>query len=130
MKQATRSYSFLIEILLVILFFSLASIVSVQIFLRARENNERSKEQNLALITVQSILEETASSQKPENATLYFDKNWNAVSIDGAYAVRLTAEEARKTTAGSLWLLKADAVTTNDDIPLLELQTQTFVKNK
>lgn len=103
----SRSSLFLMEMIIAILFFSLASAVCIQLFAKSHTLSRQTVNQNQAVIQAQNLAEsylalegdfeqmaalfDTADADN-ETATLqlYFDTNWNPVSVsDALYATEM-----------------------------------------
>lgn len=97
----SRSSLFLMEMILAILFFSLASAVCIQLFAKSHTLSKLTINQNHALIQTQNLaegflaaegdLEEISSlfplsdfDEKSNSITLYFDDNWSPVETENA----------------------------------------------
>lgn len=97
----SRSSLFLMEMILAILFFSLASAVCIQLFAKSHTLSKLTINQNHALIQTQNLaegflaaegdLEEISSlfplsdlDEKSNSITLYFDDDWNPVETESA----------------------------------------------
>lgn len=97
----SRSSLFLMEMILAILFFSLASAVCIQLFAKSHTLGKLTINQNHALIQTQNLAEgflaaegdlEKISSLFPlsdfdandNSITLYFDDNWSPVEVGNA----------------------------------------------
>ena len=120
MRQAQRPKSplFLMEVILVILFFAIASVVCVQLFVQAYLLSTESSDltaavreaRNTAEIfkavggsTTETALLLDAVPPGPQDQTmiLYYDRDWNRVKEDGWYRLELATEpEAAGVAAG------------------------------
>lgn len=82
-KGMSRSHLFLIELIVVILFFSSASVITVQVFIKAFQLSERTTALNGAMLTVQTAAEtdKTVSFQDIDTSkkTVCFNEDWEAV---------------------------------------------------
>ncbi len=117
MNPAGRFYSFLSEILLTLLFFSISAAVLLQMFVRAEEESRQTSLRTAALISAQSMMEESAVDGKARSRTFETD--------EGEYSVTVTVE---KEDAGSGVLLRITAVTAGPEgEPLLSLPMETAV---
>lgn len=98
-KRTSKSGLFLLELVLGILFFSLASAVCVSLFVNARLTSARSRDLTEAMLQAQTVAESYRSvdgdmerlaqlldAQQQEDALcLFYDKDWNPAS-DSSYA--------------------------------------------
>ena len=99
------------ELIIVILFFSIASVVCVQLFVNAYKTNQSTKESSQATLITQSLAEGfmgcggdiavmgsmfNSAVIKGNELYLFYDNEWNSVSDDAnaAYVARLTADNA------------------------------------
>ena len=65
-------YTFIIEMLLVTLFFSLAAAILLQVFVAARLQSDENVATNRALIAAQSALEIAQAEDTPEQTVCYW----------------------------------------------------------
>jgi Tfp pilus assembly protein PilE len=104
-----------VELIVVILFFSLCVLLSVQLFTQAQVKSLRSERENHALLRAQSAVE-CLYQYDPQNMSLperldgctadgqiYYDKDWTVVSSgeNAAYQMSVTAQP-EQTAAGQL----------------------------
>ena len=68
--NGSRSYGFLIETLLALLFFALSAAVLLQTFWAAGEKSDRTALRTAALISARSLLEESLTDGQPRSAVL------------------------------------------------------------
>ncbi len=68
MRSNNRSNALLVELLIVVLFFMLASTVLLQVFVKARNMSEKSGWITRALTEAQNVSERLAASDDPEAA--------------------------------------------------------------
>lgn len=105
---ARRSTAFLTELLIVILFFSVASAVTIRMFAAAHDTSAQSERLHSAVIEAQSVAEvlrvekdATAAlaflygnvTQQDELFVVQFDKSWQPVSSEGAYVLSVAQED-------------------------------------
>lgn len=98
----SRSSLFLMEMIIAILFFSLASAVCIQLFAKSHTLSKQTVNQNYAVIHAQNLAEsylalegdleqiaplfESASFDASNNTIqLYFDAEWNPTNAAGAF---------------------------------------------
>ena len=138
MKQSARVHTALIELILVILFFSISAAVILQFFVAAHLKSEESAQKSAAILQAQQIAEgfqqtgtlpQNALAQQ-EDAVLYFDEDWRALSsLEGAsFLARLSLQE-EKTPAGSLRRLTVDlhAIESDGQDELYALSVEKYV---
>ena len=104
------------ELIIVILFFSIASVVCVQLFVNAYKTNQATKESSQATLITQSLAEGfmgcggNVAAMEPlfdsavingNELSLFYDSEWNLVP-DGSnaeYVARLTVDNAADATS-------------------------------
>ncbi len=107
MKTNSKTSLFLMELIIVILFFSIASVVCVQLFVNAYNTNTQTKESSQATLLIQNLAEGYLGTGgnlnemlplydsaviEGNSLSLYYDADWNKVS-DGssaAYVARIS----------------------------------------
>lgn len=87
----SRSSLFLMELVIVILFFSLASAVCVRLFVKAHQMDQNTVNLNHAMMWIQNYAEEFRSYPFVTSETIFFDKDWNACenSSSALYSVSI-----------------------------------------
>lgn len=108
MKNIGKVRAFLTEFVLVILFFSLSAVIALQLFLKANDKSELSRNMTMAYI----IAEQTAEKFKTQteetiedmqNGTAYwYDKEWNACDEDEARFSLSVSMSVESTASGEL----------------------------
>lgn len=94
-KGISRSQLFLIELIVVVLFFSLAAAMVMMVFGKAHELSAGSEALNGAISAIQSVAE-TDKVKQPEEVvqgteSVYFDEDWKKTDPENA-EYRLTTE--------------------------------------
>lgn len=119
-RPVSKSHAFLIELTIVLLFFSLCAAIALGLFVNAHNADERARLTTVALMDLQSIAE-TAKAAEDLPAI----RNYVASLMDGdAYALSADLkEEARP--AGTMTLLTLSAVGPEGD-DLLEIRVQKY----
>lgn len=109
MKNIGKVRAFLTEFVLVILFFSLSAVIALQLFLKANDKSELSKNMTMAYI----IAEQTAEAIKSEEEEIsleeilnrkgcWYDKEWKVCGeTEAKFVLSLNVSE-EKTVAGML----------------------------
>lgn len=137
----SKSTLFLMELIIAILFFALASTVCIRLFSKSHLLSKQTVNQNQAIIQVQNLadiflaadgdpqkmedilshaqyLEETASF------TLHFDKDWNAVQdhMEAAYSIvlKLLPEDDKNLISAKIDVVSAHS-TSNEGTSLYDL---------
>ena len=106
-------YTFILEMLLVTLFFSLAAAVLLQVFVAARLKSDENVAKNKALIAAQSALEIALVQEIQPQTEYWYDAGWQPLenSEHASYRVTVSCELEQTSGAGNLYLL---SVTTDD----------------
>ena len=108
MKTNSKTSLFLMELIIVILFFSIASVVCVQLFVNAYNTNTVTKESSQATLIIQNLAEGylgtdgDIESMVPlydsavyENGSLvlFYDNEWNTLSdsASASYTARISS---------------------------------------
>lgn len=142
MTKLKQTNTFLVEIVIVILFFSLSVAVTLQLFVSAHANSTLSSEKNIALMRAQSVCEQIREAgpgapesfeKKIEGCTLTeqngsvgryevcFDKDWNIVNMQSAYLMTI---EINSTQEESGLLINAAVSVTKDKNGVAQMLTQ------
>ncbi len=119
-EKKSRSFNFLIELLISCLFFALASILCVQLFVKGKERGELAQAISTAALEAQSVAEQLRSYQgeelanwlgcswQQEKCVLSFDAAWQ-LNEDEAY--RLEIEPGLLENVVSDWQQRSFTVT-------------------
>lgn len=108
MKGIKRINSFLVEIIVVLLFFSLSATIILQVFVATHKKEQQSLDINRAVILTQKLTEEYRANadanswcDNPETQgdstvyTLFYDSEWApSDGADSAYKVVFTVNES------------------------------------
>ena len=147
MKTSGRRNPVLAELILVILFFSLSSAVLIQVFVKARNISETSREETLGLVLAQDLME--CWKQKPENPydTFSVENGWKRTVSEESGQLFLAAAdenmdmkpgetgafgiEARifrdEQEAGTLYRIRVTIVRNRDGQLVADLETASYV---
>ncbi len=135
MKNRSASSLFLVELLLSILFFSLAAAVCVQLFVQSHLISRKSADQNAAVTCMQStaaILEAesgslsalseiyTEGSLQDGSFTVYYDQDWQECAADCASSC--IQVERRETAEGLLSFILTAKSSTDEEPPIYTLE--------
>lgn len=94
MNKTNKSHSslFLIELMIVLVFFALASTVCIQLFVQSHLLSQSTAEQNEAILLAESMAEEfRAADGDISEKEVYYDENWSVCSREEAsYAREVT----------------------------------------
>ena len=147
MRKNSSSSLFLMELIIAILFFSLASTVCIQLFVKAHLLTEKSVNINQSILWTQNLAEgflnsngdlagmkelfDEKSELGEDHISLYFDSDWNPVAAgtDSArYEVKLqlTATDTSLVTAQ---IVSTDLKQTVETEPIYSLKVDKFVGN-
>ena len=134
MNRINRSHLFLLEFIIIILFFALACSVCVSMFVTARTAAAQSTELSMASAYAQTaaenfkacgrdigyLEEQFGAAQDGNGAAAYFDRDWNAAAQqDAAYALRIGYR-----TQGALLL--ADICVTKDGAEIYRIEAARY----
>lgn len=113
--NAHSSYGFFMELLLVLLFFSLSAVILLQVFLTARQKSDDAALRGTALIVAQSLLEESLADGQPHTQT-FVDKSGET------YTATVDVAVSEESAAGLLFNMVATVTDLqgNQVIPPLE----------
>lgn len=108
MKRLTRANTFLLEMIIVLLFFSLAAAVTLTFFSKAHRMASNSQELNYAVIAAQDFAESLLADKKegpPSPLSLYYDQSWAEIDSidDSAYSLTCIPHEDQTDGGVSLW---------------------------
>lgn len=147
MRKNSSSSLFLMELIIAILFFSLASTVCIQLFVKAHLLTEKSVNINQSILWTQNLAEgflnsngdlagmkelfDEKSELGEDHISLYFDNDWNpiAAGTDSArYEIKLqlTGTDASLITAQ---IISSDLKQTTETEPIYSLTVDKFVGN-
>ena len=136
-RNASQSSLFLIELIFVIFFFSLASMLCVQVFVKAHLISKEAKEESLGSTLVSSVAEALSDTDTSSTDTSFeelfpeaketkngwqiaYDENGTAISSeDASYYLTITKETNDHLNQYSLILKDADGIS----IYTLDLKT-------
>ncbi len=136
--KSSKTKLFLIELIVVIFFFAISSVVCINLFARARLMSLSSSETTNAMLRAQAAAEtirgtngdprsSSGFSGAVANAngyTLYYDENWAGVAGAAEAAYRMNV-----TFAGSERLVKATITVQKGDAELLKINTARYLES-
>lgn len=109
MKNIGRVRAFLTEFVLVILFFSLSAVIALQLFLKANDKSEESKNMTMAYIIAERTAEEIkaaamnkSANENMEDNLFWYDEDWVFCNEEGAKYVLAIHENDEQTAGGEL----------------------------
>lgn len=83
MKKNSKKNPALVELILVILFFSLSSVILVQVFAKAKRISDLSHAETLGTIYAQSMIESWKADPKNAQDNLFYE-GWTVKEVNGA----------------------------------------------
>ena len=121
MKMAKKRHSslFLIELMIALLFFSLAAVVCVQFFIQSHLLSQKAVNLNEAVLLATSIAEEfRARDGEMESQTIYLDDTWQPTEANLAiFTTTVKVEPAEGT------MMQANIIILGlEDAPIYELE--------
>lgn len=135
MKKSFRNTSFLVELLINILIFSISCAILVSVFGKASQLARTTREENFASAEIHTLFE-LAKARGVEalgggtDGETYYDKNWNAAdSQNAAYGIEMDIEETA-TEGGVLRRLTATARRSGDGSEICTLETTLYNPQK
>lgn len=125
-------YTFIIEMLLVTLFFSLAAAVLLQVFVATRLQSDENVAKNKALVAAQSALEVAVSGNTDQQTVYWYDAGWQPVDSDeqARYCVTVSCELEESSSAGDLYLLSVATDDLEKEEQLLPVLTTRRIQRK
>lgn len=77
MKTAGKKNLALVELILVILFFALSSMILVQVFVKARAMSDTSRASTLGLVAAQDLIEQLKAAPQEAERILTAEEGWS-----------------------------------------------------
>lgn len=123
-----RGNLLLVELLIVILFFSLSSVITLEMFLTARETSAKAEDLNDALFTLEDWAERVASASDPvaELRAGGFAGEDGMLTLTGASSTIVAAVSPEVTSGGVLYRIELSAYKTGDPEPILTLPADCY----
>jgi hypothetical protein len=129
-KGMSRSHLFLVELIIVILFFAFSSIITVQVFGRSFHLDNDTTALNGAVIAVQTVAETDKNTDfkdiDPTEKTAYFSKEWTPSEPTAAEYKLVTKTSFAEQEAGTMAIYDYTAVSTTDNSVIYQLQTKKY----
>ena len=131
-KGMSRSHLFLVELIIVILFFAFSSIITVQVFGRSFRLDDATTALNGAVIAVQTAAETDKATALIDidpslvETTAYFDKGWAATETEDAVYKLITKISFSEQEAGTMAIYDYTALSAADDHVIYQLQTKKY----
>lgn len=128
MKNIGKVRAFLTEFVLVILFFSLSAVIALQLFLKANDKSEQSRNLTMAYMVAEQTAEAIKSGDADESLEellnrkgCWYDKDWVACDEAEAEFVLSLKVVTETTAAGELVDVVVVVEEKTEDVPLCEL---------
>lgn len=146
-KSGGRSGAFLVEIIVVILFFSIASAITLRLFVTAHTQSELSMNTNMAISKVEATAESLHATDDLAAAVsavaasceadvsghyvAYFDKDWKAPAdaTKRAFVLEVIPTE-QKLTSGKLTTAVIAVRKQDSEEPLYSLEVKKYTSEK
>lgn len=129
-KGMSRSHLFLVELIIVILFFAFSSIITVQVFGRSFHLDDKTTSLNGAVMAVQTAAETDKATAfndiDPSEKTAYFSKDWMPSEPAAAEYKLVTKTSFDEQEAGTMAIYDYTAASTADDSVIYQLQTKKY----
>lgn len=129
MKKSNNISSFFIEIVFVMLFFSLATVIIMKISVYSSVSSQESQDKNVALIISQNILEDKREDYA--SSVIYFDDKGKECpeDNDSKYYAVINVED-NKTKAGILKDVDVKVYKTSSDKMITCVSTSDYFPDK
>lgn len=134
--KKSRSLNFLIELLLSVLFFAMASMVSVQLFIKSNQSSALAVATSQAVIKSESIAQQLRSYQgndlaqflsgvqQGDQVVISLDQNWAKTDKEMAYyQILVTVTQREKNEDSKLILFEVMAQRVQDQVILTQLSS-------
>ena len=137
-KRGNKSAAFLVEMIIVILFFAIASAITLKLFVSAHLQSRLSTETDRAVVLAQTAAEGMSSSgsiggalsylsakaeeKNDSGCTVYFDENWQpSDKAEGSFEMSISASD-EDTSSGKLvsWSILITKLEGNTEIYTLD----------
>ena len=129
-KGFSRSQLFLIELIVVVLFFSFSAAIAMMVFGKAHELSEDAKALNGAMVMAQSAAE--ADRSKPLNEVganselIYLNENWEKTSAEDAEYLLKVEINLEDRPAGKMAFLNYTVSDATDEDIIYHLETKKY----
>lgn len=136
MKEHNKTRAFLMEFIIVILFFSVAAVITLQLFANANSKSEANKDMINAVILAQSVAEniraEVSVYNKEGIYTKYLDSDLNYVEEEGYYEEKVIVSlvEEKSSDIGGLYEYEIIISSIRDDKEIFTLTMSKYVSKE
>ena len=139
-SSPSKTNIFLIELIIVILVFAVASAIIINLFISAHKINDKSQNMSISLMKTESIIEEYKSLPSLTDGTnfidskgfpLYFDKDWKETKDQASYVYKidLVSQEKVKKAIGTLVKSNIEAYNTGNNEKLINMTFEKYFAN-
>lgn len=136
MKEHNKTRAFLMEFIIVILFFSVAAVITLQLFANANSKSEANKDMINAVICAQSVAEniraEVSVYNKEGIYTKHLDSDLNYVEEEGYYEEKVIVSlvEEKSSDIGVLYEYEIIISSIRDDKEIFTLTMSKYVSKE
>ncbi|MBE5939089.1 MAG: type II secretion system protein [Lachnospiraceae bacterium] len=108
MGKRDRTRAFLTEFIIVVLFFSVASVITIQLFVAASEKSNKANEIANASVIIEDTIENILATDKEadiktdDEYTVYYDDNWTEVTEEMSKYILTVNNTVSDEEAGTL----------------------------
>ena len=137
MKSAGKTNTLLMELIIVILFFSLSAVITLQLFVTAHEQSTLSHDKTMALLKAQNVVEEIQADEsdtlsgfielEEDRYIICYNEDWEPSGETGSY--ELSVQVGRKPSEYGT-MMELDVRVHKDDKELCGLQTSRYLPAK
>ncbi|MEF9920277.1 MAG: hypothetical protein RR945_07545 [Erysipelotrichaceae bacterium] len=92
-ERSSPSIAYLVEIIIVILFFAISSAICVQVFVASHKLSEDAQIRNQTLMKAQTVIEEVRSEQKIEISSYHYNRDWKKIKDKGTYILSIEKKD-------------------------------------
>lgn len=133
MGNRDRTRAFLTEFIIVVLFFSIASVLTLQLFVVASSTSKDAKALNNAGMLIETTIEEILAIDSKEEVkdeeilTRYYDSNWKETTKEKCYYVLKVEYDYKEGASGEL--LEGKVTVSNNTDTVLSAPFAKYFKN-
>ncbi len=123
-NKKSRSYNFLIEMLINAVFFAIAAIVCVTLFFEGNKLNNNAIEVSNGTVITRNIVEQLKFGEIDVNdsLTIYYDESWQR-SDKGIYELTIKVNEEEHTNAYDVIEYNVELIRSSDKQVLVSMDT-------
>lgn len=137
MKSAGKTNTLLMELIIVILFFSLSAVITLQLFVTAHEQSTLSHDKTMALLRAQNVAEELRADEssvltgfselEEDRYMICYNEDWEPSGETGAYEMSVQVER-KPSEYGTM--MELDVRVNKGGQELCSLQTSRYLPAK